>query len=416
MSRYLFFFSALIFFLSLSFDAFSQAVYCVDNVPNDHLQNAADYVSNPDGIISEEAEALLNQRIASLESVSTAELAVVLLSSVGSDDIDDFATRLFTAWGLGKKNDNGLLFLLVYDQSQMVFRTGYGLEGALPDAILARIIRDDVAPRLKKGDFDGGVFNGINKVCTYLENPEILSEILQLERERAEKESAAETRRLLLFYLFLSFFIFVCYLLYFYHTGKIRSNHLRYTKLNRVKISLIIFTVFFPVLMIFFAIYYFITMRRLRNTPLLCPVCGKEMKKLSEIEDNTYLTQGQRVEEELRSVDYDVWLCPEDGETLALPFNNESSTYSPCPHCFSKAYIQQNNHIIKAATTFSKGKGERTYTCKNCGKTDIKPYVIPMIILSSSSNRSGGFGGGSSSRGGSWGGGRTGGGGARGGW
>ena len=71
----------------------------------------------------------------SLQEANTSEVAVVALQSIGDNDIDDFATELFTRWGIGKQNDNGLLVLLILDQRRITFRTGYGIEGILPDAI-----------------------------------------------------------------------------------------------------------------------------------------------------------------------------------------------------------------------------------------------------------------------------------------
>lgn len=152
--------------------------YTVKSVPNVQLQDARRFVTNPDGIISQEAENTINRAILHVKDSVTAQIAVVLIESIGYEDIDNFATDLFTQWGIGKSDkDNGLLFLLVYDQKQMVFRTGYGLEGVLPDAILARVIRNDISPYLQGGNFDQGVINGINKVCFYLLNPDTVEEI-----------------------------------------------------------------------------------------------------------------------------------------------------------------------------------------------------------------------------------------------
>jgi len=159
-------------------------VYTVTTVPNVHLNNAADYVTNPDGIISQAAKDKLNAMIVSVESATTDEIAVVLLSSIGKDDIDDFATRLFNYWGIGKANiNNGLLFLLVNDQKEMVFRTGSGLESVLPDTILYRVIQNDISPLLRNGDFDGGIIAGVAKVCDYLKNPETVQKIMQSDKE-----------------------------------------------------------------------------------------------------------------------------------------------------------------------------------------------------------------------------------------
>lgn len=412
----------LIFILFVFPFTYSQTIYNVESVPNDHLLDASDYVTNPDGIISANVEQEINLRIGAIERYSSAEIAVVLLSSVGYEDIDDFATRLFTYWGIGKNNDNGLLFLLIYDQREMVFRTGYGLEGVLPDIILSRIIRNEISPRLREGNFDAGISAGILKVCDYLENPDTVQEILQSEKDRQAKlaeEQAAFNKKILRGYFFISLLIFLGFSIFL--TSKSRTNlpqNLKYKELNGGRGAVVLFTIIFPALMIFFAIFYFITLKRIRNKALICPECNNKMKKLSEKEEDPYLNQAQIIEEDIKSIDYDVWLCPNDGHMEILPYDNTKSMYTLCPNCHAKTYYLQNDVVVRAATSFSRGKGERIYTCKNCGKRDIKPYIIPLIILSSSSGRGSGgsFGGGSFGGGGSWGGGRTGGGGARGGW
>ena len=406
-----------LFGLSLS----AQNVYTVTSVPNDHLQNAADYVTNPDGIISQAAEDKINAMIASVESASSAEIAVVLLSSVGEDDIDDFATSLFTKWGIGKKNDNGLLFLLVNDQKQMVFRTGYGLEGVLPDVILSRVIRNDISPLLRNNDFDGGITAGIAKVCDYLKNPEAVQEIMQ----KQEAESKAQTTHLFWVYLGISVIITLSFFFYLISkTGLKITNYQKYLSLRGQKGMVIGFTIIFPVLMILYLLIYFLVLRRLRTHPIACEKCGHKMVRLSEATEDAYLTPAQQTEESIRSVDYDVWRCDQCGNTDVLSFD-QNSAYTDCPYCHAKAFYLAQNRIVRNASSFADGQGEKIYTCKNCNKIMTRPFIIPQIIIPPTTfGRGGGFGGGFGGggfggggfSGGSWGGGSTGGGGARGGW
>jgi uncharacterized protein len=389
-------------------------VYTVSSVPNVHLQNAANYVTNPDGIISQTAETQINAQIAEIESATTAEIAVVLLSSIGDDDIDDFGTRLFTQWGIGKKNDNGLLFLLVYDNKEMIFRTGYGLEGVLPDVILSRVIRNDISPLLRTGDFDGGITTGIAKVCSYLKNPEAVQEIMQKE----EVEKKAQTSRLWWGYLGISVIIALAFFFYLISkTGLKITNYEKYKSLVKQRGVVIGFTLFFPVLMILYAILYFFVLKRLRTHPIACSKCGDKMTRLSEATEDAYLTHAQQTEESVGSIDYDVWRCDQCGNTETLAFE-KASAYSICPYCKAKTFYLAQDRIVRNATSLSAGQGERIYTCKNCNKIMTRPFTIPQIIITPPSRgfgSGGGFGGGGFG-GGSWGGGSTGGGGARGGW
>ena len=387
----------------------AQNVYTVPSVPNVHLQNAADYVSNPDGIISQTAEAAINEKIASIESASTAEIAVVLLSSIGNDDIDDFGTRLFTQWGIGKKNDNGLLFLLVYDKKEMIFRTGYGLEGVLPDVILSRVIRNDISPLLHNGDFDGGIIAGITKVCNYLNNPEAVQEIMQ-----QEKNQPSHTKGFLWFYLGISLIIAGFFFYYLISKYKLKlTNYQKYLSLNNRKALVVVFTILFPAIMVLFSLIYILVLKRLRTQPVVCSQCGSKMIRLAEPALNNYLTPAQQTEESIRSIDYDVWHCEQCGNTETLPFS-KMSKYTVCPYCQAKASYLVQDRIVRNATSYSQGQGEKIYSCMNCKKMQTQAYTIPRIIVSSGGGYGRGGGGGFS--GGSWGGGSTGGGGARGGW
>lgn len=111
----------------------------------DHSERASfqpvDHVSNPDGIITPDDASRINQLLNVVEDSLGIEVAVVAVNSIGDQDARMFATDLFKHWGLGQKSkDNGLLIQLVTEPSQrsVVFETGYGIEGVLPDAICYR--------------------------------------------------------------------------------------------------------------------------------------------------------------------------------------------------------------------------------------------------------------------------------------
>ncbi len=163
-----------------------------------------------------------------------------------------------------------------------------------------------------------------------------------------------------------------------------------------------------------------IIMRRLRTASRKCPNCSTKMKRLDEKSDNAYLTPAQDTEERIDSVDYDVWLCPNCGETDILPYVNHSKNYTPCPNCGARACTLVADRIVKSPTTREEGWGQKIYNCRNCHKDNARNYTIPkaappVVIVPPIGGRGGGFGGGGFG-GGSFGGGSTGGGGASGGW
>ena len=145
--------------------------YTVETIPNLRLQDGRQHVSNPDGIISPADVAQINRILGALEDSLGIEVAVVAVNSIGDADPRSFATDLFNRWGLGKKGkDNGLLIQLVTapPQRSVVFETGYGLEGVLPDAISYRLQQQAMIPDLKAGRYSAAMTGGVAAVANYL--------------------------------------------------------------------------------------------------------------------------------------------------------------------------------------------------------------------------------------------------------
>ena len=141
----------------------------VDEVPNIHLKDARQYVTDPSAILSTAARDSINLMLGQLEQGSGIEVAVVMLPSIGNDDIFDFAHNLFRKWGIGKKKENnGLLVLFVMDQHKVRFTTGYGLEGTLTDALSKRIQMNEMVPAFKEGKWDEGMVKGVRATVAIL--------------------------------------------------------------------------------------------------------------------------------------------------------------------------------------------------------------------------------------------------------
>lgn len=144
--------------------------YTVDNVPNVRLQDKTKYVSDPNGILSPQATATIDSILYALEQSTGIETAVAVLPSIGNEDCFDFANNLFSKWGVGKRDtDNGLVVLLVTEQRCVQFETGYGLEGDLPDAISKRIHTQYMVPYLRNNDWDNGMVAGIRAIYAQLD-------------------------------------------------------------------------------------------------------------------------------------------------------------------------------------------------------------------------------------------------------
>ena len=171
--------------------------------------------------------------------------------------------------------------------------------------------------------------------------------------------------------------------------------------------------ILFPVPMLFHFFQYLSRKKFYRNHPRDCKMCGMALQKLDEKADDLYLTKKQVKEEELGSVDYDVWVCSKCQMTEEWNYVNRFSKYKPCPKCNTRAFFKESDRTLTSATYTSTGTGQITERCKFCDYVDISTYTIAKLTPPSSSSGSSGS---SNSSSGSWGGGSSGGGGASSSW
>ena len=144
--------------------------YTVQEIPMVHLQDRTRYVSNPDNILSPAAVATMDSILYALEEKTGIQTLVVAITGIEGGDCFDFTHRLFNETGVGQKErNNGLVILLSTDERCIQFVTGYGLEGVLPDAICKRIQNRYMVEHLANNDWDTGMIAGIRVVNGYLD-------------------------------------------------------------------------------------------------------------------------------------------------------------------------------------------------------------------------------------------------------
>jgi uncharacterized protein len=402
------------------------AVHQVSDIPNVHLNDSTQFVSNPDGILSAEAKQRADSTLQMLMRTTTAEVTVAVVDDITEDaDIDDFTTDLFRAWGIGKSDkNNGLLILVVKNRRQVVFRTGYGLEGLLTDGTCGSIIRNVMKPYFRQEDYDSGVCMAVKTVSDIITNPDARDEVLsaQANNANAGSDNDDDGDNLFAFYCVLSAitlaaFIFA-FCVQFYNTRR-ASRMEKYLAFDSLKIPVLIASLLTMGFSLPVLVAVLIMRHRLRRGKHVCTVCATRMNLVDEVHDNDYLTHSQDLEEKIQSVDYDVWLCPTCGETEILPYVQKASTYAVCPVCAARTMRMVSDRITIQPTTTRTGLREITHHCLNCGYDDIRRETLPKsepIIIVGGGRGGFGSGGGGGFSGGSFGGGLTGGGGARGGW
>ncbi len=162
-------------------------------------------------IIPAAEEANLNIQLEQLEKTTGHQLVVATVTDLEGNDISDYGYKLGRAWGIGSKDNNdGVVFLIAPNERRMNISVGYGLEPILTDALSGRIIRDDVTPKFKEGDYPGGIQAGVNAIAQQIQLPP------EEAAARAAAADAAERDRAddgdiggLVFIGFIVFFFFI---------------------------------------------------------------------------------------------------------------------------------------------------------------------------------------------------------------
>lgn len=161
--------------LSISASLSAQKNWKYTDVPDPKASTSWNYVSNPDKVLSDFAVAEINNYLKELEDSTTDQVAVVVVKNIQNDKTPrDFATALFRHWGIGRRDiNNGLLILLVTDQRRIEFEVGYGLEATLTDILTKQIQERFMVPYAKSGDYDNCVLAGVQQVGAILRNQAI---------------------------------------------------------------------------------------------------------------------------------------------------------------------------------------------------------------------------------------------------
>ncbi len=390
----------------------------IDNV---HVADRTRFVSDMAGAMSASARSRADSLLQSIWRQTSAEPIVVIVPSLDGEDIDDFATEVFSDWGIGKDDrDNGVLMLISIGDRKAVIRTGYGTEGILPDVVCGRIIRNDMAPRFREDDYDGGILASLQTMQAAMTSDEARAELMSDKANDAAADDFDADEAFDIYWkicVALGILGLLAVIIAYFGVRKLPTSRayatFENTRLGLLVASFLSLGCLFPAYFLMLAFQHHIRLHK-----RLCPHCNTRMLRVDEDNDNAYLTASQDAEERLDSVDYDVWLCPDCGETDIIPYVNPKKNYTECPSCHARACTLVNRRTILAPTTRREGRGIEEYVCLNCRRRYEKPYTIAKEVEAPIIIGGGGFGsgGGGGFSGGSFGGGMTGGGGASGGW
>ena len=114
---------------------------------------------------------MLNQKLEQFDRETSTQILVLMIPALGTNSLEDFALRVAEKNKIGREGkDNGALLLVVKDDRKIRIEVGYGLEGALPDALSGIIIRREIGPKFREGDFFGGLNAGVEAIMLATKN------------------------------------------------------------------------------------------------------------------------------------------------------------------------------------------------------------------------------------------------------
>lgn len=321
------------------------------------------YVNDYADLLDDETEAGIKADLIELHDETGVEMTVLTIPSrahYGFEGTNEaFATALFNAWGIGdaERND-GVLVLVDPGDREMRIELGraYG-SGENPG--MKRVIDDTFIPYFSQGRYQEGIDAGVDEVI----------------------------RRIAGVYPGL------------YQTSTVVRG---WTGIGDFLAGLGAWALGLLAVPLGAAAWGWRAWQRAR--PRDCPQCGTAMVRQAEDVDDAHLDGGQRLEEYVRSVDYDVWECPSCHAMEITRWPAWFSNYGTCPECNYRT-LNSTTEILEHATTSSTGRKRIDYGCENCGHAFSETRTIPKVSKSSSGSSGSSFGGGSSSGGsasGSW--------------
>lgn len=122
------------------------------------------------GTLSAEQKQQLEQQALALQQSKGGQLQVLVVASTQPETIEQYTQRVFDQWQLGRKGvDDAVILVVAKDDRRVRIQPGYGLEGAIPDAIANRVIQEYLAPKFRAGDYGGGIADATAQLVKLIE-------------------------------------------------------------------------------------------------------------------------------------------------------------------------------------------------------------------------------------------------------
>ncbi|MEL7245161.1 MAG: TPM domain-containing protein [Cyanobacteria bacterium J06629_18] len=349
----------------------------VNQVPNPRQQNGG-WVTDMVDMLSPQAENQLNQMISNLEKQNGTEIAIVTVPTTKPESTPKaFTTKLFNTWGIGKQGkNNGILFLVSKGDRRTEIETGTGITKILPNAKISGIIKQQVTPQFKKGNFEAGILAGAKSLIKELETNIVKQPQTavnpQVSNSEVDEQPFNQNPYIHIFWVLLILPVWKFIVLpvtrsisnFFGNIGKFFGNlskdNLSPSGVTRRK---------WP---------YF-------KKKAYCKQCSKPMEEVEASEVESVLTEPQKVAKKIDSTEFIGWRCPDcspDGMHLLIL---QSYKASNCPTCNELTVTDIRTKVIKRATRKSSGIARKWQECQCCDYSTTKDITIPKLSTPNSS-------------------------------
>ena len=418
----------------------------LEQVPNPRRQYGG-WVSDTANILSSSTENELNRLITQLEQRTGAEMAVVTVPNTqGYATPKAFTTQLFNYWGIGKAGrNNGVLFLVSVGDRRIEIETGRGLTTLLPDSQVQQIIDQQILPRFRAGDFDGGTLAGVRQLASALQGQQASTSLspatvpqavgagslavaqsslegillllgiiilgvgwqrsrlpVYLKAERGTRRAIPLTRRTQEAAA-LSSLQSDPIRLFLYSGSLCLGLFLMSASGNWLVLTL-------PLLAAVVTDGTLCQKRGIPFQPVVCQSCGRPMRPIQAQVLDTCLSPGDRLAKSRGRASYYGWFCPSCQGAAVVVRENAFYRHLYCLRCQALT-LDLTTQVLQEATYDASGLKLEILTCPICQYRREREVVIPQLSSSDRDfdrdDRDSGrdFGGGSSSgggAGGSW--------------
>jgi uncharacterized protein len=127
-------------------------------------------VTDLTGTLTAEQQSRLDEKLAAVEARKGAQIAVLIVPTTHPEEIEQYSIRVVEQWRIGRAHvDDGVLLIVAKNDRRVRIEVGYGLEGALPDAIANRIITQTIRPLFAQSDFYGGINAGVDQIARVID-------------------------------------------------------------------------------------------------------------------------------------------------------------------------------------------------------------------------------------------------------